>query len=81
MELSSRFSHEAIQALENHREQFVTEMRRDEQVHDLRTELSLQALHSEDATQQQTQECAGLHQHLTGLVQETQQHREIFGES
>ena len=45
--------------------------RRYDQVHDLPTELSLHALHSEDGAQQQTQENAGLHQHLTGLVQET----------
>ena len=43
--------------------------RRDEQAQDLRTELNLQALHSEDG------EYAGLHQHLTGLVPESQQCR------
>ena len=43
---------------------------RDEQVYDIRTELSLNVLHSEDVTQQQMQEYAGLRQHLTGLVQE-----------
>ena len=52
--------------------------RRGEQVRDLRTELGLQALHLEDFTQQQNQEDAGPHQHLTGLVQETQQYREMF---
>ena len=36
------------------------------------TELSLHAPHSEDVTQQQSQDYAGLHQHLTGLDQETQ---------
>ena len=56
------------------------ECRRDEQVHDSRTELSLQAQHVEDVTQQQSHEYAGLHQHLTGLVQETQQYREVFEE-
>ena len=43
-------------------------------VFDSRTELSLHALHSEDATQQQSQEYAGLHQHLTGLDQEAMQY-------
>ena len=62
---------------------FVTEVttdvwRRDEQVHDLRTELSLHALHSEDVTQQQNQEFAGKRQHLTRLLRETQQYREMF---
>ena len=64
-----RDSQKAYQALENQREHLVTEVtssvwRRDEQVYELRTELSLQALHSEDVTQQQSQEGAGLHQHL-----------------
>ena len=72
--------------LEDQLEILVTELttevwRRDEQTHDLRTELSLHALHSEDVTQQQYQEYAGLHQHLTRLVQETQQYREMFEES
>ena len=54
-DLLSRFSQEANQALENQREILVTEVtsevwRRDEQVYDLRTELSLQALHQEDVT-------------------------------
>ena len=40
-----------------------------------RAELSLQALHARDATQQQNQEYDGLHQHLTGLVQESQHYR------
>ena len=68
-ELLSRLCQKAYHALENHREHLVTEVtssarRRDEQVYELRTELSLQALHSEDVTQQQSQEGAGLHQHL-----------------
>ena len=80
MELLSRFSQGANQALEDQREKLVTggnirSIGRDEQVHDLRTELGLQALHPEDVTQQQNQEDAGPHQHLTGLVQETQQYR------
>ena len=75
-ELLSRFSKEAYQALEDQREILVTEVtsevrRRDEQVHDLRTDLSLEALHAEHVSQQ----------HLTGLVQETQQYREMFEES
>ena len=48
---------------------------------DLRTGLSLQALHEEDVTQQQNQEHAGLHQRWTGMVKETQQYREMFEES
>ena len=36
----------------------------------LRTELSPQALHAEDVSQQHIQEYAGLHQRLTGLAQE-----------
>ena len=76
-ELLSRFSQEAYQALEEERDNLATEVtsevwRRNEQVHDLRTELILHAPHSEDVTQQQSQERAGLHQHLTGLFQETQ---------
>ena len=55
--------------------------RRNEQVHVLRTEVSLQAVHSEDVTQQPNQEYARLHQHLTGLVQETQQSRDMLEES
>ena len=54
---------------------------RDEQVYDLRTELSLQAHHAEDVTHHQSQEHAGLHQRLTGFVQETQQYRKMFEES
>ena len=50
---------------------------RDEQVNDVR----LHALYSEDVTQQQNQKYAGPHQHLTGLVKETQQYRETFEES
>ena len=38
---------------------------------DSRTEMSLQALHAEDVTLQQSHKYAGPHQHLTGLVQET----------
>ena len=79
----SRFPQEANQALEDQREIVVTEAtsevcRRDEQLHDLRTELSLQTLHAEDVSQQQNQEHAGLHQQLTGLVQETLQQRELL---
>ena len=52
-----RFSQEANPALDIQRADLVVEVtsqvwRRDEQVHDLRTELGLQALHSEDVTQQ-----------------------------
>ena len=84
-ELLSRFSDGANQGFKDQREILVTEVssevwRRDEQVHDLRTELSLRALHSEDVTQQQCQEYAGQHQHLTGLVHETQQYIEMFEE-
>ena len=64
MELLSRFSQGANQALERQREILVTEVtsevwRRDEQVHDLRTDLNLHALHSEDVTQQQSLQYAG----------------------
>ena len=52
--------------------------RRDEQVHDLRAELSLHAWYADDASQQPNQEYAGLYQHLTGLVQETQQNRDVW---
>ena len=55
--------------------------KRDKQVHDLRTELSLQTLHQEHVTQHQSQEHAGPHQHLTRLVHETQQYQELFEES
>ena len=55
--------------------------RRDEHSYDLRAELSFQALHAEDVSQRQNQEYAGLHQHLTGLVQKTQHHREMCQES
>ena len=55
--------------------------RRAEQAHDSRTELGLQALRSRDIAQQQSQEYAGQQQHLTRLVQETQQYREMFDES
>ena len=55
--------------------------RRDEQVHDLRTELSLQTLHQEHVTQHQSQEHAEPHHHLTRLVHETQQYQELFEES
>ena len=63
-ELSSRFSEEANQVLEDQRDNLLTEVtsevwRRYEQVHDLRRKLSLQALHAEDVTQQQSQEYAG----------------------
>ena len=50
-------------------------------MYDVRTEVSLPALHAEDVSQRQNQYCAALHQHLTGLVQETQQYREMFEES
>ena len=43
--------------------------------------LSPRALRWDDVTQQQSQEYAGLHGHMTELVQETQQHREMFEES
>ena len=43
--------------------------------------LSFHALHLEDVTQQHNQEYPGLHQHLTGLVQETQHFREMLEES
>ena len=54
------------QALDNQRENLVTDVtsevrRRDEQVYDLRTELSLQALHQGDLTQHPSQENAGPH--------------------
>ena len=71
---------------ENQQEVLFTEVttevwRRDDQVHVFGTELSLHALHSEDVTQQHSQEYAGLHQHLTGVVQETQRYRELLEES
>ena len=80
------FPQEAKQALEDNRAKLVTEVtsevwRRDEQLNDLRTEVSLQAPHAEDVSQQQKKEHAGLHQHLTGLAQETQQCPELFEES
>ena len=58
-EQSSRFSQETNQALVNLQEVLVTEVksemwRRDEQVYDLRTGPSLQALHSEDVVQQRS---------------------------
>ena len=58
-ELLSRFSQKANHALANQREILVTEVtaevwRRDKKVHDLRKELSLHALHSEDIAQQQS---------------------------
>ena len=63
-ELFSQFTQGANQALENQRENLVTEVtsgvwRRNEQVFDLRAELSLHALHSEDVTQKQSQVYAG----------------------
>ena len=77
-ELLSRFSQQVNQALENQRDIMVTKVttevwRRHEQVHDLRAELRLHALHSEDVMQQQSPEYAGIHKHLTGLVQETRE--------
>ena len=85
-ELLSRVSQEANQALEDLRKNLVTEVpsevwRRNEQLYNLRTELSHQAPRSEDASQKQSEEYAGLHQLLTGLVQESQQYREMFEES
>ena len=82
----SRFSQEANQAVGNQPENLVTEVtsevwRRDEQVYDLHTELSLQAPHQEDVTQHQSQEYAEPHQPLTVLVQEREQYREMFEES
>ena len=73
-ELWSRFSQEAIEALEDQREILVTEVasevwRRDEQLYDLRAELK---------TLQQNQEDAGVRQHMTGLFQETQQYRDTY---
>ena len=53
--------------------------RRDGQVLDALAEMCLQALHSEDVTQHP--EDAGLHRYLPGLVQEAQQHREMFEDS
>ena len=84
--MSSRFSHQANQALEDQRDILVTEItievrRRDERVHDSRAELGLRAPRAEDVSQQQNQAYAGPHQHLTGLVQEKQQHREMYEES
>ena len=75
-ELLSRLSQEANPALECQRENVVTEAttkvwREDEQLCDLRMELSLQALHAQDVPRQQSQEHAGPHQHPTGLVPET----------
>ena len=49
--------------------------RRDEQLYDLNTELVLHAPYSDDVAKQQNQEYAGVHQDLTGLVQETRQNR------
>ena len=54
---------------------------RDEHVNDSRTKLSLQALHVKYVSQQQNHEYAGLHQHLTRSVHETQQYRDMFEES
>ena len=55
-----RFTLEADKALEDQRANLVTEVtaevwKRYEQGHDLPTELSLHALHSEDVTQQHSQ--------------------------
>ena len=85
-ELLSQLTQDANQALEDQREILVTEVtsevrRRDDQVHYLRRELSLHALHSADVTQQQSQKYAGLHQHMTGSLQETLSYREMFEES
>ena len=86
-ELFTRLCPEANQALENQPEILVMEVtsgvwRRDEHVHYFQTELSPHALHPKGVTQHQSQEwTSGLHQHFTGLVQETQQHREMFEES
>ena len=58
--------------------------RRDEQVHDLlRTELSLQFMHYTQKTLRNThvKNTLDLHQHLTRLVQEAQQHGEMLKES
>ena len=79
----SRFSSEANQPHQNQGGNLVTEVSfevwgRDEQVFGVRAELSLHAPHQEDVTQQQSQEYAGQHQHMAGLVQETQQHRAMF---
>ena len=85
-ELSSKFSQEENQALENQLQILVTdatsEVRsQDEQLYDLLTEPSFQAPHPKVVTQQQNQEYAGRHQHLTRLVQEIQHNREMFEES
>ena len=82
----SRFSQDANQVPQDERTFLVTEVtsevwRQDEQLYDLHQELGLQALHADDVSQHQTPEHAGLHQHLTGLVQETQQYREMFEDS
>ena len=84
-ELLFRCSQGANQALEDQREILVMEVtkevwRRDDQVHSLRTELSLQTPHSGDVSKQPKIK-AGLHQHLTRLIQETKQYREMFEES
>ena len=84
--LLSRFAQEANQALDNQRQNLVTEVTsevrgRDWQAYELRTELSLQELHQENVTQHQCQEYVCLHQHLIGFVQETQQYREMFEET
>ena len=83
-EADDRCSPEANQALEDQRKHSVTAVtsevwRRDEQLYDLRTELSPHAPHAEDVSQQQDQECAGLHPHLAGdWFRTTQQCREMF---
>ena len=48
---------------------------------EFRTEVSLQAPHAAYVSQKQKGQHAGPHQHLTGLVQETQQYQEMFEES
>ena len=84
-EVSSRFSQEATQALEDQRENLVTEAtsevrRRDEQVFDY-VQNSVFVHCTRKTLRNNSQEYVGPHQHLTGLVQETQQYREMFVES
>ena len=82
--LLSEFSQEANQTPEDQRENLSTGVtseiwRRDEQVYDLGAEVSFRTPHAEDVSQHQNQEHAGPHEHLTGLVQETQQCQGMIG--
>ena len=76
-ELLSRFSQEANQALESQRESFARVSKY--MIHEPNKVFN--ALRSEDVTQQQCQEYAGQHRHLTEVIQETQQHREMVEDS